>query len=291
MAMPNRSVNLAKIRELTSVLRHPWEIEVDHPERLSSSGCIVALNRLSVIDHLLLAGSLGRAVTIVTESGIGKLPHGSQRVRWNDPGVEESLVAALENGKTVVFFPEGEKSNDRWVHRGYPQFAALAVCAGVPIVPAALVALNRRDLRPEFRYRICIGEAVSTERFGHGRSADEKFDGFVLRGLTDLVMTEICQLSGRGYVDSYVEQQYHSDASEADSSWFALDRTRVERRKARERRRQEEAELARLLDQEEFEILDGAAEAARLHAEHAAQAEEQARRLRRMRGAHTDSAG
>lgn len=151
----------------------------------------------------------------------------------------------------------------------------------MPIVPAALIPLSVNDMLPELRYRLRIGEPIQTGRFTEAQLSSNVLDGFMLRGLTDLVMTRIAQLAGRRYVDSYTGTAKKVRIPGEPVKISEWRDQRAERRAAEEQRRASEAELARLLDEQDAAIIDEAVEAARQQAERAALAEQRARAQRR----------
>lgn len=281
--MPVLPRDLASVRQSAGRLRHPWRIDVDHLERLPEGGCILAVNRVSPFDHLNVTASLGRDATVVVDSSDRRrvIP-GLRQTDWDEhPDVHRSPAALLMRGEVVVVFPEGASDGDGAVHKGHARFAAVGLSTGTPIVPAALIPLTTHDSLPELRYRLRIGEPIATSRFADDQLPSDVLEGFVLRGLTDLVMTRISQLAGRRYLDSYADggrKKRTPGQPVRLSEWREL---RAERRAAEEQRRASEAELARLLDEQDAVIMDEAIEAARQQAERAALAERQARARRR----------
>ncbi len=78
--------------------------------------------------------------------------------------------AALDNGGTVLFFPEGHRSRDGRLHRFYAGAFHLAVQSGYPIVPLCIVGTDillppgRSYLKPA-RVRLRILPPVDSRRF------------------------------------------------------------------------------------------------------------------------------
>lgn len=263
---------------MLSRLRKFEQLPTDDLGRLPAGAVVVAVNRVGPLDHRRVVASLPRAATVVTGPDDGlRFALGLRTASWDaTPGSREDPARALDRGDLLVVFPEGRAGNDGAVHKGHAEFAALVIGAQVPVVPAALLPLSHPD--PQLRYRLRIGEPIDIVRFTELPAASVTVDGFVLRGLTDLVMGAIAQLAGRRYVDSYAGAK----AAGIRPAVVPGDRvSRAERRAAELQRLAAEAELARLLDEQDAAVLDQAVEAARLQAEHAALADERARARRR----------
>lgn len=289
-AMPRE---LANLRRSAGRLRNPWKIDVEHLERLPDGACILAVNRVGPFDHLNVMASLGRTATLVLEpQNRRRMIPGLRHVSWDDQSdAERSPAARLARGEILVVFPEGASDGDGAVHKGHARFVALALSTGVTIVPAALVPLKARDALPEFRYRLRIGEAIETTRFAGDQLPSDVLEGFILRGLTDLVMTRISQLAGRRYLDSYAGEAKKRQVLGRSIGLSEWREQRAERRTAEDHRRASEAELARLLDEQDAAIMDEAIEAARQQAERAALAEQRARAARRNQAQTPDGDG
>lgn len=269
--------------------QRPWRIDVDGLDRLPDGPVVLVVNRVGAFDHLQVVSSLGRPAVVVTEPGDGlrEFPWLST-TRWSaDPARAQHPGAALDRGQVLVVFPEGAAGNDGRVHKGHAEFAALALARRVPVVPAALRPGAGQQTNPipgigRLRYQLRIGKPVDLDRFQQIGAPTDTVDGLILRGVTDLVMTRICQLSGRRYHDSYTGAGRGPTSGAASLGRLEqARRDRAERRVADGQRRLAEAELARLLDEQDAAAVEEAAEAARQHAEQAAQADELAREERR----------
>ena len=196
---------LAQLRRVASQIRHPWRLEVDGLDRLPEDALILAVNRVGPTDHLNVAASLGRPTTVVIqpESGLRPIPRLRRTSLTTDLDSLDHPAAVLARGQVLVVFPEVAAGNDGAVHKGHAEFAALAVARRTPIVPAALVPITRTDAGIKLRYRLRIGEPIGVDRFADLAETSDATDGLILRGLTDLVMTNISQLAGRRYRDDY----------------------------------------------------------------------------------------
>ena len=100
-------------------------------------------------------------------------------------------------------YPEGTRSPDGRLYRGKTGIARMALEAGVPVIPVAMI--NTFDIQPPgqvvpriMRVGIRIGKPLDFSRY-----AGMEGDRFVLRSITDEIMYELMQLSGQEYVDTY----------------------------------------------------------------------------------------
>jgi 1-acyl-sn-glycerol-3-phosphate acyltransferase len=120
---------------------------------------------------------------------------------------------ALETGKRILaqgsllgIYPEGTRSPDGRLYRGKTGVARLAIEAGVPVIPVAM--MNTHEIQPIGRklprlIRPCIkiGKPLDFGRY-EGLAGDR----FVERSMTDEIMYELMELSGQEYVDVYASK-------------------------------------------------------------------------------------
>jgi 1-acyl-sn-glycerol-3-phosphate acyltransferase len=115
-------------------------------------------------------------------------------------------LRVLHSGRLFGIYPEGTRSPDGRLYRGKTGVARLALEAGVPVIPVAM--LNSDEIQP-------IGKIIprlkrARIRFGappdFARYAGSAGDRFVERTITDEIMYELMVLSGREYVDLYAAQ-------------------------------------------------------------------------------------
>ncbi|MFI0896474.1 lysophospholipid acyltransferase family protein [Streptomyces sp. NPDC020983] len=109
----------------------------------------------------------------------------------------------LEEGRIFGIYPEGTRSPDGRLYRGRTGVARLALMTGAPVVPFAMIGTDKVQPGGSGMLRI----APVTIRFG--RPLDfARYDGmdrdrYVLRAVTDEVMSEVMRLGGQEYVDMY----------------------------------------------------------------------------------------
>ena len=110
----------------------------------------------------------------------------------------------LRSGQLFGIFPEGTRSRDGVLHKGRTGAARLAMTVDCPIFPVGIVGTDEIQPpdAPAPRLRksasVRVGRPVHPSRY-RGRSAEH----IAWRSMTDEVMFEIAELSGRPYVDTY----------------------------------------------------------------------------------------
>ncbi|WP_031515249.1 lysophospholipid acyltransferase family protein [Streptomyces sp. NRRL F-5123] len=109
----------------------------------------------------------------------------------------------LEEGRIFGIYPEGTRSPDGRLYRGRTGVARLALMTGAPVVPFAMVGTDKVQPGGSGMLRI----APVAIRFGRplefARYDGMDRDRYVLRAVTDEVMSEVMRLSGQEYVDMY----------------------------------------------------------------------------------------
>ncbi len=216
---------------LTPILRtlfRPW---VEGLENIPEHGpAIIASNHLSFSDSIFLPLMVPRRITFLAKADYfvgrglkGRLKAGFFRGVGQVP-VDRSggsaSEAALYKGLQILgedllgIYPEGTRSPDGRLYRGKTGVARMALEAGVPVIPVAMI--NTFEIQPPgqvlpnlMRVGIRIGKPLDFSRYA-GMSGDR----FVLRSVTDEIMYELMQLSGQEYVDQYASKA-KADIAEA----------------------------------------------------------------------------
>ncbi|MDK1474569.1 lysophospholipid acyltransferase family protein [Streptomyces sp. 549] len=206
---------------LGPLLRVSFRPRLEGLENVPDEGpAIVAGNHLSFSDHFLMPAVLHRRITFLAKSeyftgpGVkGKLTAAFFRAVGQIP-VDRSgrgaARAAIEEGLGVLakdellgIYPEGTRSHDGRLYKGRVGVAAMALRAGVPVIPCAMVGTF--EIQPPGRRLPRMGRV--TIRFGKplefSRFAGMENERAVLRAVTDEIMYAILDLSGQEYVDMY----------------------------------------------------------------------------------------
>src|SRR4051794_12963669 len=196
----------------------PWVRGEEHvPE---TGGAILASNHQSFSDSIFLPLVLKRRVTFLAKSdyftgrglkgrltavffkGVGQLPIDRSGGQASEAALETGLKV-LRRGDVLGLYPEGTRSPDGRLYRGKTGVARLALEAGVPVLPVAMIGTDKvqpvgRRLPKIGRVGIVIGAPLDFSRYDGMED-----DRFVLRSITDEIMYELMELSGQEYVDIY----------------------------------------------------------------------------------------
>lgn len=140
---------------LGPVVRAVWRVRVVGLERLPEGPCVLAPNHDSLSDPFFVGAAVPRPLRFLAKAELFRFPLGPVvrslgaipvRRGEGDRAAIESAVAAVRAGGTVVIHPQGTVLGpaDRPWKRGA---ARVAIEAGVPLVPVALVH-TERVLRP-----------------------------------------------------------------------------------------------------------------------------------------------
>ncbi len=202
-------------------LRLVFRPQVEGLENLPKDGAaILASNHLSFSDSIFLPLVCKRRITFLAKSDYFTTPgikgwltklffSGTGQVPVDRAGGQASEAALrtglriLSEGSLLGIYPEGTRSGDGRLYRGKTGVARMALEAGVPVVPCAMINTHLVQppgrVRPKImRVKISIGAPLDFSRY-EGMAGDR----FVLRSMTDEIMYELMQLSGQEYVDIY----------------------------------------------------------------------------------------
>jgi 1-acyl-sn-glycerol-3-phosphate acyltransferase len=203
---------------LLKLLFRPW---VQGEEHIPDEGAaIFASNHLSFSDSIFLPLMVPRRMTFLAKSdyftgrglkgkataaffkGVGQLPIDRSGGKAGEAALNSGL-RVLRRGELLGIYPEGTRSPDGRLYRGRTGVARMALEAGVPVLPVAMIGTDKaqptgKKLPRIMRIGIRIGRPLSFARY-EGMEEDR----FVLRSITDEIMYELMQLSGQEYVDKY----------------------------------------------------------------------------------------
>ena len=212
---------LLKYVLLGPLLRLLYRPQVTGMENIPATGpAILASNHLSFSDSFFLPLVCPRRITFLAKAeyfngkgfkgwfsrmfftGVGQVPID----RSGATAAEDALTTGLRilgQGDLLGIYPEGTRSPDGRLYRGKTGVARMALEAGVPVIPVAMI--DTEKIQPigskvprVMRVGIRIGAPLDFSRY-EGMENDR----FVLRSMADEIMYELMDLSGQEYVDVY----------------------------------------------------------------------------------------
>ncbi|GAA1143094.1 1-acyl-sn-glycerol-3-phosphate acyltransferase [Ornithinicoccus hortensis] len=205
---------------IIKVVFKPW---VEGAENIpEQGGAIFASNHLSFSDSIFLPLVVPRRMTFpakmeyFTGTGIkGRLTKaffkGVGQIPIDRSGGQASMSAlnsglkVLGRGELFGIYPEGTRSPDGKLYKGKTGVARMALEAGVPVIPVAMIDTDKAQPTGQKipnvqrgQVGIRIGKPLDFSRY-EGMQDDR----YVLRSITDEIMYELMKLSGQEYVDVY----------------------------------------------------------------------------------------
>jgi 1-acyl-sn-glycerol-3-phosphate acyltransferase len=226
---------------LKYVILGPWlrlifRPHVEGRDNVPDQGAaIIASNHLSFSDSIFMPLMVKRKVTFVAKAeyftgkgirgfvtkmffvGTGTIPIDRSGGRAAQAAIDTGL-RILAEGKLFGIYPEGTRSPDGRLYRGKTGVARLALDSGAPVIP--VVMLNSDEIQPLGRrlprikrVRIRFVRPIDFSRYS-GMSGDR----FIERAVTDEIMYELMELSGREYVDVYAQKVKTPEVPETPAS-------------------------------------------------------------------------
>lgn len=206
---------------LGPLLRLLFRPRIEGLENIPEEGAaIIAGNHLSFSDHFLMPAILKRRITFLAKAeyftgpglkgrltaaffrSAGQIPVDRSGKDAGQAALREGL-GVLARGELLGIYPEGTRSHDGRLYKGKVGVAAMALGAGVPVVPCAMVGTF--EIQPPGQKIPKIRRV--TIRFGKpmefSRYAGMESERAVLRAVTDEIMYAVLGLSGQEYVDRY----------------------------------------------------------------------------------------
>ncbi|MFD8985343.1 lysophospholipid acyltransferase family protein [Streptomyces sp. NPDC059564] len=209
---------------LGPLLRLLFRPRIEGMENIPPDGAaIIAGNHLSFSDHFLMPAILRRRITFLAKAeyftgpglkgrltaaffrSAGQIPVDRSGKDAGQAALREGL-GVLAKGELLGIYPEGTRSHDGRLYKGKVGVAAMALGAGVPVVPCAMVGTF--EIQPPGqkipkirRVTIRFGAPLEFSRY-EGMEGERA----VLRAVTDEIMYAILGLSGQEYVDRYAAE-------------------------------------------------------------------------------------
>ncbi|MGW2638249.1 lysophospholipid acyltransferase family protein [Streptomyces sp. NPDC001348] len=212
---------LLKYVLLGPLLRLVFRPRIEGLDHVPSDGAaIVAGNHLSFADHFLMPAILKRRITFLAKAeyftgpgvkgrltafffrSAGQIPVDRSGKEAGQAAIREGL-GVLRKGELLGIYPEGTRSHDGRLYKGKVGVAVMALQAGVPVVPCAMIGTF--EAQPPGRViprlhpiAIRFGKPLDFSRY-----AGMENEKAVLRAITDEIMYAILSLSEQEYVDEY----------------------------------------------------------------------------------------
>ncbi|MDN3249914.1 lysophospholipid acyltransferase family protein [Streptomyces mutabilis] len=206
---------------LGPLLRLLFRPRIEGLDHVPASGAaIVAGNHLSFSDHFLMPAVLRRRITFLAKAeyftgpglkgrltafffrSAGQIPVDRSGKEAGRAAIREGL-GVLSGDELLGIYPEGTRSHDGRLYKGKVGVAVMALRAGVPVVPCAMIGTFEaqppgRKIPRLHPVVIRFGEPLDFSRY-EGLEGEKA----VLRAVTDEIMYAILSLSGQEYVDRY----------------------------------------------------------------------------------------
>lgn len=201
----------------------------------AQGGAILASNHLSFSDSVFLPLVLKRKVVFLGKAeyftgkgvkgaatkafmkGVGTIPVHRGGGKASEAALRTGLQV-LAGGELLGIYPEGTRSPDGRLYRGKTGVARLAIEAGVPIVPVAMIGTDvaqpiGQKVPSVTDIGVRIGKPIDISDYA-GKGDDRE----ALRELTDIIMKAIQELSGQEYADRDAAQYKRELAKEQGES-------------------------------------------------------------------------
>ncbi|MFI1291928.1 lysophospholipid acyltransferase family protein [Streptomyces sp. NPDC020792] len=212
---------LLKYVLLGPLLRLVFRPRIEGLEHVPASGAaIVAGNHLSFSDHFVMPAILKRRITFLAKAeyftgpGIkgrltaaffrsaGQIPVDRSGKEAGQAAIREGL-GVLSKGELLGIYPEGTRSHDGRLYKGKVGVAVMALRAGVPVVPCAMIGTFEAQPPGKVVPRPHPIEIRFGEPLDFSRYAGMEHEKAILRAATDEIMYAILSLSEQEYVDQY----------------------------------------------------------------------------------------
>ena len=200
------------------ILWRPWTEGVENVP--TQGAAVIVSNHLSFSDSFFMPLMVSRKVTFLAKSdyftgrgikglftkmffaGAGQVPVDRSGGRASEAALLTAL-RILNEGNLLGIYPEGTRSGDGRLYRGRTGVARMALEAGVPVIPVAMIGTYEiqppGQVKPRVRrVGMRCGAPLDFSRY-EGLGGDR----FILRSVTDEIIYALMDLSRQEYVDMY----------------------------------------------------------------------------------------
>lgn len=176
-----------------------WEI-IGHENIPHKGGAIIAANHISLWDPPLIGSGIDREIHFMAKEELFRLPVFSKLIRilkafpvkrgMADRSAIRTAITLLENGELMGLFPEGTRSKTGQLGNPEAGVAMIAVKAGVPVIPTAIIGTNHKWNFSIPQFTLIFGKPIETTK--------GKVDKEVLELLSKEIMINIQELLEKG---------------------------------------------------------------------------------------------
>ncbi|MFF8731503.1 lysophospholipid acyltransferase family protein [Streptomyces sp. NPDC015171] len=224
--------HLLKYVLLGPLLRLVFRPRIEGLDHVPASGpAIVAGNHLSFSDHFLMPAILKRRITFLAKAeyftgpglkgrltafffrSAGQIPVDRSGKNAGRAAIREGL-GVLRKDELLGIYPEGTRSHDGRLYKGKVGVAVMALRAGCPVVPCAMIGTFEAQPPGKVVPRIHPVTIRFGEPLDFSRYAGMEDEKAVLRAVTDEIIYAILSLSGQEYVDEYAADVKERQAAE-----------------------------------------------------------------------------
>ena len=159
-------------------------------------GVIIASNHASLADPPLVGSSISRPLYFMAKRELFGVPVLGFLIRRTnafpvkrgarDTAAFRSALRVLDDGKSLLVFPEGTRSKDGGFGKAKPGLGMLACLARVPVVPVRLI--NSNNLSKLAPITVIIGKPLTPPN-GRDRASYQRFSEQVLEAIKQLKET------------------------------------------------------------------------------------------------------
>lgn len=220
------------------LLKGAFRIQVTGVENVPKRGAVIlASNHLSVIDSVFLPLTISRHVSFLAKVeyfsgkglkgwltrqffiGTGMLPIDRSGGKKSEASLQRG-IEVLNRGEVLGIYPEGTRSPDARMYRGRTGIARMILEAKQNVIVVPVIMVDTEKVLPigEKRPRIRKVGVVFGEPLDFSRYRGVKADRFLLRSITDEIMSELHALGSQEYRDIYastIRQQLDRQRAES----------------------------------------------------------------------------
>ena len=180
-----------------------------------TGGAILVSNHLNNADPCIIPGAVNRRIVTMAKKEMFKWPVINVLFKMisafpvdrqgADLGALREAQRTVNRGLLLLMFPEGTRSKDRQLHRGFPGSALVAYRTGAPIMPVAVTGTEGLKW-PLLFFKPFLGPKV-TITFGKPfyPPAVERITTQAAKDATDEIMTHVAELLPVEYQGEYRE--------------------------------------------------------------------------------------